>query len=111
MATEGWYRYVGSSERSYIRRNLEVQSRYGTTWYALQRLTDWSDIQEDLALEDPPRECRVGPFFSDELPAFDKVPPRTVQPQKLRSGRWVSGGGSEAATSQPHYVYGAARVR
>jgi len=111
MANEGWYRYVSAAERTSIEGDLSIKSRSGTTWYALQRLTDWSDIQEILALEDPQRDSRIGPLYSDELPAFDVVPQRTVQPQKLKSGTWVSGGGTEAATSMAHFINGFANVR
>ena len=111
MANEGWYRYVSAVEKTSIERDLTIKSASGTTWYALQRLTDWSDVQEILALEDPRRDHRVGPLYGDELPAFDVVPQRTVQPQKLKSGKWVSGGGTEAATGMAHFIYGSVDVR
>jgi hypothetical protein len=106
MAVDGWYRYISDAERQNIEDTLAVAFVSGVTWYALQRLDDWRAVRLLLALDDPPRECRVGPFYVDELPSFDAVPQRTVQPQKLRNGSWVFGGGTEAATTKPHYVFG-----
>jgi len=106
MANDAWYRYVSAAERLNIEQTSEVRSKSGTTWYALQRLDNWTDIQRLLSLEDPRRTYRVGAFYSDELPQFDDVPQRTVQPQKLKNGTWMSGGGTEAASSKPHHVFG-----
>jgi hypothetical protein len=105
MANEAWYRYVSADERLNIEQTLEVRSNSGITWYTLERLDNWADIQRLLALDDPPR-TRVGVFYSDELPKFDAVKQRTVQPQKLKNGTWVEGGGTEAATYQPHPLFG-----
>ncbi len=110
MANPCWYRYVSNGENTYILQELEIKSKWGETWYALERLTDWTRIQELLALEDPPRHFRVGPLRTDELPDFDACPPRTSQPKKLKNGRWVAGGGTEAATTRSHYIYGHAKV-
>lgn len=106
MANDGWYRYVTSAERQSIEQRLVVRSNSGTTWYALQRLETWDQVQRLLALDDPRRTDRVGVFYPDELPKFDAVPQRTVQPQKLKNGTWVPGGGTEAATFQPHPLFG-----
>jgi len=111
MANDGWYRYVSMAERRNIELTLEVASKSGTTWYGLQRLDKWNDIQWLLALEGPPRTHRVGAFYSDELPPFDAVPQRTVQPQKLKNGGWVSGGGTEAATTKPHQIFGFGAIK
>src|SRR5579864_2601774 len=91
MPNDGWYRYVSDGEFKNIDATGEVASRSGTTWYALQRLNRWSDVQRLLALEDPARTDRVGPFYADELPVFDAVPQRTDQPQKLKSATPLSG--------------------
>jgi hypothetical protein len=106
MANDGWYRYVSAAERQNIALTLQVASKFGVTWYALQRLDTWQDIQRRFALEGPPRTHRVGAFYSDELPSFDAVPQRTVQPQKLENGTWMPGGGTEAATREPHHIFG-----
>jgi hypothetical protein len=98
MANEAWYRYVSAAERRSIEQTLEVRSKYGTTWYARERLDNWTDIQRLLSIEDPRRTDRVGAFYSDELPPFDFI--RSVGPLKLKSGRWMSGGGTEAASSR-----------
>ena len=45
------------------------------------------------------KEMRFGPIPLDEAPDFDILPPRTVGPQQLPNGRWVPGGGTDAATS------------
>jgi hypothetical protein len=111
MANDAWYRYVSAAERLNIEQTLEVRSNSGTTWYALERLDNWSDIRRLLALDDPPRTNRVGVFYSDELPKFDAVRQRAVQPQKLKNGTWVPGGGTEAATYQPHPLFGFSAVR
>src|SRR5262245_36421859 len=111
MANDGWFRYVSLAERQNIEKTLVVMSRSGTTWYALQRLDKWDDVQRLLALDDPPRTDRLGVFYSDELPPFDAVPQRTVQPQKLMNGTWVAGGGTEAATFKPHNIFGFGMIR
>jgi hypothetical protein len=110
MANDCWYRYVGQAERANIEATLEVRSKSGTTYYALQRMDRWADVQRLLAVDDPARTDRIGGFYSDELPAFDAVPQRTVQPQKLKNGTWVAGGGTEAATTKPHHVFGFGKV-
>jgi hypothetical protein len=111
MANDGWYRYVSTAERQSIEKTLEVKSNSGTTWYALDRLEKWDDIQKLLALDDPPRTDRVGILYSDELPPFDAVPQRTVQPQKLKNGTWVPGGGTEAATYKPYFLFGIRMIK
>jgi hypothetical protein len=110
MANDLWYRYVGQPERASIEATLEVRSKSGTTYYALQRMDRWADVQRLLAVDGSPRTDRVGGFYSDELPGFDAVPQRTVQPQKLKSGIWVPGGGTEAATTKRHYLFGFGKV-
>jgi hypothetical protein len=111
MANDCWYRYVSPAERANIEATLQVASNSGTTWYALQRLDTWGDVQRLLALDDPTRTDRIGGFYSDELPSFDAVPQRTVQPQKLKNGTWAPGGGTEAATTKTHHVFGFSKIK
>jgi hypothetical protein len=42
---------------------------------------------------------------------FDAVPQRTVQPQKLKNGTWAPGGGTEAATTKSHPVFGFSKIK
>jgi hypothetical protein len=94
------YRYVGAAETLWIRENGDVVSRSGTTWYAVGNpppLTSRTAVQDAYALPDLP-EYAVGPIPDDECPIWNVVGPRTVFPQRLPGGRWVPGGGTEAAT-------------
>lgn len=100
------YRYVGAAETLWIKETGQVVSRSGVTWYALSAggpIDSAAQVSDAYALPHAP-EYSVGPIPGDECPAWNVVGPRTVAPARLPGGRWVPGGGIEAATSHPVWL-------
>src|SRR6266850_5219791 len=81
-----------------IQLTHQIRSLSGTTYFAIEppsRYETATDLVEGLAVAG--KEIRFGPIPVDEAPNF-VLGPRTVGPQQLPNGRWVAGGGTEAAT-------------
>jgi hypothetical protein len=95
------FRYVGPAEALWIQQTGEVVSRSGVTWYAIGSdapLASSAEVTDVYALPDD-KQYAFGPIPDDECPPWNVVGARTVMPTRLPDGRWVPGGGTEAATS------------
>ena len=93
------YRYVDDAEKDSIDGGGIIQSKSGLTWFTPDRYDTAADAEKFLALPSP-RNWRVGPIPSDEMPDFDKVPLRPIAPAHGQPG-----GGVECATSHPVYLF------
>jgi hypothetical protein len=107
------YRYVGPAEALWILETGRVVSRSGVTWYAIEAnapLQTAADVSEVYALTEE-KTHSIGPIQQDECPPWDAVGLRTVMPARLPGGRWVPGGGTEAATYQEHWMPALRKLR
>ena len=105
MARVAVYRYLSWAEWYSIGHTQQIHSLSGVTYFAIappSRYDTVASVIENLAVVG--KEMRFGPIPLDEVPDFDVVSPRTVGPQQLPNGRWVAGGGTEAATSGIVYL-------
>lgn len=101
FSLRNFYRYINSAEKQYIIDNRWIQSRNPQgTYYTPNRFEDPMDAQRFLSLRYIP-ENRVGPIPNYVIPAFDIVRLRIVPPAHGQSG-----GGYEACTSRPVYLFG-----
>jgi hypothetical protein len=101
-----WYRYVDAAEESFIRHTGIIKSDSGSTYYATDPACNSSDEACRKLAIPWPKHFMIGPIPQDELPDFDVVPPRTVNPIRLPDGTWLPGGGTEAATSKEYRCFG-----
>jgi hypothetical protein len=100
------YRYMSRAELDSVRQSGYLQSLSGMTYFAVHPPGDPFEKQLDvtarLALATLPA-WRLGPFPDTALPPMS-LGPRTVHPQQLPDGKWVPGGGTEAATTGRSYI-------
>lgn len=98
-----FYRYVSNPDE--IKQMLEQRRIQSTnpkgriTWYTTVRYDDPVVAQRELALSRAPTH-RIGPIPADVMPSFD-AGPRDVAPLGGKSG-----GGLEARTPSPVFVFG-----
>ncbi len=94
------FRFVSSLERQDIEATLQIRSRSGITYFAIDPPSWYYTMdaaERHLAL--PHRKAwSLGPIHEEDIPSWDVVPPQTVAPQKI-GATWMPGGGTEAATS------------
>jgi len=95
MAQVHFYGYVSNLESQFIRSESRIQSKSGVTYYTTDFYEAAPEAQQKLALDFPP-DSRVGPIPADEMPDFDAVPLKSVDPDPLNG---QPGGGVEAATT------------
>lgn len=100
MAQLMWYRYVDDYEANLIRPNnlIEPGPRL-CVWYTPDRHETGAEARKSLAMAYTPTH-RVGPIPEDNLPILDHQLPRIVGPANREPG-----GGIEAATSWPLYLF------
>jgi len=101
VARLGFYRYTDDSEAAIIQEQGCIESAPNGTckWYTPNRFESGIEAQRYLALAYTPTH-RIGPIPADELPDFDHASLRLVAPSFGQPG-----GGLEAATTQPHYLF------
>lgn len=96
-----FYRYVNNSEKQDIVDNRKIQSRNPIgTYFTSNRFEVSSETQRFLSLRTTP-EYRVGPIAVCVMPVFDIVSLRITPPAYGQPG-----GGTEACTSHPVYIFG-----
>ena len=98
-----YYRYVGPAEAYAVEttRIVMTLSGLGITWYTPDRYLSRIDAQRFLALPGVSTH-RLGPYPEDELPPF------TVGLRRVQPNFGQPGGGWEAATERPVFVFGVA---
>ena len=98
--TLSFYRYVGPAEAYAVQASkiITTLSSTGRTWYTPDRHLTRSEAKRYLALPATPTH-RVGPYPEDELPPWI-IPLQRVQPAVGEPG-----GGWEAATDDPLYIF------
>lgn len=104
--TRLFYRYLAPDEAFAVTTANFVQTLNLSrqTWYSPDRYDRRSEALAFLALRRTPTH-RVGPFPEDELPAW-AIPLRRVAPAFGQPG-----GGLEAATGDPVYLFEVAPLR
>jgi hypothetical protein len=101
MAQVAFYRYVDKNEKDLITKEKRIQPGPGQSYkyFTPDRYDSGADAERWLALHYRP-EYRIGPIPADEVPDFDHIPLRVVGPANGQPG-----GGLEAATTQPLYLF------
>jgi hypothetical protein len=95
-----YYRYLGPAEAHAVQTSKIIITLSGTgrTWYTPDRYLTRSDAKRYLALPTIPSH-RVGPYPEDELPNW------VVTLQRVQPAFGEPGGGWEAATDDPLYLF------
>lgn len=94
------YRHVGPAEAYAVQTSKIVMtfSGAGRTWFTPDRYLTRSDAKSFLALPAVPSH-RVGPYPEDELPGW------SIALQRVQPAFGEPGGGWEAATDYPMYLF------
>jgi hypothetical protein len=96
-----FYRYTDAKEAAIIQEQGRIDRAPHQTckWYSPNRFESGEEARRYLALAYTPT-YRIGPIPQDELPDFDHAPLRVIGPNF-----GMPGGGLEAATTQPFYLF------
>jgi len=101
-----FYRYADETEAENIERTGMIAPRPGQAckWYTPNRFDSGADARRFLALPYTSTR-RIGPIPESDIPPFDHAPLRVVGVAYRQPG-----GGLEAATTQPLYLFTIARI-
>ena len=106
MAQLSYYRYTDDFEAGLIQQDgrIDRAPHQSCKWYSPNRFESGEEARRYLALAYTPTH-RIGPIPEDELPDLDHATLRPVAPNFGQPG-----GGLEAATTQPYYLFAIATL-